>query len=98
MTVVGCHVQIHALEKSGGSIIGGAIKLLRDKKKNPAAPRDPTLPPKPKGQTVGSFRDGLKTLPEAIARKMDSKLRSATQKTLLCSDVYSDLVRSRRHC
>lgn len=68
-------VQIHALEKSGGSIIGGAIKLLRDKKKNPAAPRDPSLPPKPKGQTVGSFKQGLKTLPEAIARKMDSKLR-----------------------
>lgn len=69
-------MQITALEKNGGTILGGAIKLLRDKKKNPGPPRDPSLPPKPKGQTVGSFTGGLKMLPEAIARKMQSKLRS----------------------
>ena len=70
------YMQITALEKNGGTILGGAIKLLRDKKKNPGPPRDPSLPPKPKGQTVGSFTGGLKMLPEAIACKMQSKLRS----------------------
>lgn len=68
-------MQITALEKSGGTILGGAIKLIRDKKKNPGPPRDPSLPPKPKGQTVGSFTGGLRMLPEAIAHKMHNKLR-----------------------
>ena len=31
-----------------------------------APPRDADLPPKPKGQTVASFRSGLKMLPEAM--------------------------------
>lgn len=70
-----CPLQIVALEKSGGTILGGAIKLIRDKKKNPGPPRDPSLPPKPKGQTVGSFTGGLRMLPEAIAHKMHNKLR-----------------------
>ncbi len=68
-------MQIVALEKSGGTILGGAIKLIRDKKKNPGPSRDPSLPPKPKGQTVGSFTGGLRMLPEAIAHKMHNKLR-----------------------
>ena len=70
------HMQITALEKNGGTILGGAIKLLRDRKKNPGPPRDPSLPPKPKGQTVGSFTGGLRMLPEAIASKMQGKIRS----------------------
>ena len=73
--VCACPMQIVALEKSGGTILGGAIKLIRDKKKNPGPPRDPSLPPKPKGQTVGSFTGGLRMLPEAIAHKMHNKLR-----------------------
>lgn len=40
------------LEKQGGSLVGGAIKRFQDKKNNPDPPRDPRLPPKPKGQTV----------------------------------------------
>lgn len=47
--------RIHSLEAEGGSLVGGAIKLIQDRKKNPPPPRDPRLPPKPKGQTVGSF-------------------------------------------
>jgi oxygen-dependent protoporphyrinogen oxidase len=49
--------------------VGGAIKLFQDRKANPPPPRDERLPPKPKGQTVGSFRNGLQTLPEAIGAK-----------------------------
>ncbi|KAI7846431.1 hypothetical protein COHA_000043 [Chlorella ohadii] len=62
--------KVYDLEKKGGSIIGGVIKLLQERKANPPPPRNPALPPKPKGQTVGSFRRGLKTLPEAIAAKL----------------------------
>ena len=43
---------------------------LQERRANPPPPRDPSLPPKPKGQTVGSFRKGLKTLPEAIAARL----------------------------
>lgn len=67
--------QIWILEKNGGSLVGGAIKLFQDRKANPPPPRDARLPPKPKGQTVGSFRRGLKMLPEAIERNMKDNIR-----------------------
>lgn len=69
--------KVYDLEKKGGSIIGGVIKLLQERKANPPAPRDARLPPKPAGQTVGSFRRGLKTLPEAIANKMSDAIRTS---------------------
>jgi oxygen-dependent protoporphyrinogen oxidase len=62
--------QIWILEKNGGSLVGGAIKLFQDRKANPPPPRDPRLPPKPKGQTVGSFKKGLRTLTDAIGEKV----------------------------
>lgn len=71
-------VQVYDLEQKGGSIIGGVLKLLQERRKNPPPPRDSRLPPKPKGQTVGSFRNGLQTLPKAIAAKLSDKIRSAT--------------------
>lgn len=63
------------LEEKGGSIIGGVIKLIQERKANPPPPRDASLPPKPAGQTVGSFRKGLKMLPEAIAASIPSSIR-----------------------
>ena len=68
-------LQVYDLEQKGGSIIGGVLKLLQEKKKNPPPPRDSKLPPKPKGQTVGSFREGLQSLPKAIAQRMSDKIR-----------------------
>lgn len=44
--------QVYDLEKKGGSIIGGVIKLIQERRANPPPPRNPALPPKPKGQTV----------------------------------------------
>lgn len=82
------HMQITALEKNGGTILGGAFKLLRDRKKNPGPPRDPSLPPKPKGQTVGSFTGGLRMLPDAIARKMQSKLRCQYHRMCCMTDLH----------
>ena len=62
--------KVYDLEKKGGSIIGGVFKLLQERRANPPPPRDSRLPPKPEGQTVGSFRRGLKMLPTAIAEKL----------------------------
>ena len=50
---------------------------LQKNKKNPPPPRDPKLPPKPKGQTVGSFREGLQQLPRAIAAQLQDNIRQA---------------------
>lgn len=62
--------KVYDLELKGGSIIGGVLALLKEKKNNPPPPRDARLPPKPAGQTVGSFKRGLATLPSAIADKL----------------------------
>lgn len=67
--------RIWILEKNGGSLVGGAIKLFQDRKANPPAPRDPRLPPKPKGQTVGSFNKGLRVLTDAIGTKLQDRIR-----------------------
>jgi oxygen-dependent protoporphyrinogen oxidase len=78
---------VYDLEKKGGSIIGGVIKILQEKKLNPPPPpRNPALPPKPKGQTVGSFRRGLRTLPDAMAAKLGGAVRTSWQLTELSKD------------
>lgn len=67
--------RIWILEKDGGSLVGGALKLFQERRANPPPPRDARLPPKPKGQTVGSFRRGLQTLPEAIGKRLSEHVR-----------------------
>ncbi|KAF5733422.1 mRNA for protoporphyrinogen oxidase family protein [Tripterygium wilfordii] len=66
--------RVWKLEQTGGSLVGGAFKTIQERKKTPKPPRDPRLP-KPKGQTVGSFRKGLTMLPNAIAARLGSKLK-----------------------
>nr|QEG99475.1 chloroplast protoporphyrinogen IX oxidase 1 [Lolium rigidum] len=66
--------KVWRLEENGGSIIGGTIKAIQDRGKNPKPPRDPRLPT-PKGQTVASFRKGLAMLPNAIASRLGSKVK-----------------------
>ncbi|KAL5792062.1 hypothetical protein ACOSP7_000656 [Xanthoceras sorbifolium] len=66
--------KVWKLEQNGGSIIGGTFKAIQEKNKAPKQPRDSRLP-KPKGQTVGSFRKGLSMLPEAIYQKLGSKVK-----------------------
>lgn len=68
-------MQVYDLEKKGGSIIAGVLKLMQEKKKSPPPARDARLPPKPAGQTVGSFREGLQMLPEAIAENLQQQIR-----------------------
>ncbi|XP_078445112.1 flavin containing amine oxidoreductase family [Wolffia australiana] len=66
--------KVWKLEQNGGSIIGGTVKAIQDRSKNPKPPRDPRLPT-PKGQTVGSFSRGLATLPNAIAARLGDKVK-----------------------
>lgn len=66
--------KVWRLEENGGSIIGGTFKAIQESKKSPKPPRDPRLP-KPKGQTVGSFRKGLTMLPNAISARLGNKVK-----------------------
>lgn len=66
--------KVWKLEQNGGSIIGGAFQAIQERNKNPKAPRDPRLP-KPKGQTVGSFKKGLAMLPDAMSKRLGSKVK-----------------------
>ncbi|KAK9086168.1 hypothetical protein Syun_028562 [Stephania yunnanensis] len=66
--------KVWKLEQDGGSLVGGAFKAIQGRNKNPKPLRDPQLP-KPKGQTVGSFSKGLRMLPDAISRRLGSKVR-----------------------
>ena len=66
--------------------------MMQEKKRNPSPPRDPRLPPKPQGQTVGSFRDGLQTLPKAIAARLGDRTRSA-----LCLQATAYLLHEHAH-
>lgn len=72
--------KVWELEQNGGSIIGGVLKAIQDRKKNPKLPRDPRLP-SPKGQTVASFTKGLAMLPEAISSRLGSKVKLAWKLT-----------------
>lgn len=66
--------KVWKLEQNGGSIIGGTFKAFQERNKVPKTPRDPRLP-KPKGQTVGSFRKGLAMLPNAISTRLGGKVK-----------------------
>ncbi|KAK7269541.1 hypothetical protein RIF29_22272 [Crotalaria pallida] len=66
--------KVWKLEQNGGSIIGGTFKALQERNRASKQPRDPRLP-KPKGQTVGSFRKGLTMLPEAISARLGNKVK-----------------------
>ena len=49
--------------------------MFQEKRANPGPPRDPGLPPKPGGQTVGSFNRGLRVLTDAIGRNVQDTVR-----------------------
>lgn len=66
--------KVWKLEQNGGTIIGGAFKAIQERKSSSKPPRDPRLP-KPKGQTVGSFKKGLTMLPNAIAARLGNKVK-----------------------
>jgi oxygen-dependent protoporphyrinogen oxidase len=83
--------RIWRLEAESGSLVGGAIKLFQDAKKNPPPPRDKRLPPKPAGQTVGSFRTGLQGLTNAIGDNIADNVRLNWNLTAITRDATSGL-------
>ncbi|CAN4106544.1 unnamed protein product [Withania somnifera] len=66
--------KVWKLEQTGGSIIGGTFKAIKERSSTPKPLRDPRLPT-PKGQTVGSFRKGLRMLPDAVCARLGSKVK-----------------------
>lgn len=66
--------KVWKLEQTGGCIIGGTFKAIKERSSTPKPPRDPRLPT-PKGQTVGSFRKGLRMLPDALCARLGSKVK-----------------------
>ena len=66
--------RVQRLEPLGGSLVFGALKAQKEAydAKKARGPRDPRLP-KVEGQTVGSFRGGLKTFPEGLAKALGSE-------------------------
>ncbi|KVH94559.1 protoporphyrinogen oxidase 1, chloroplastic [Cynara cardunculus var. scolymus] len=66
--------KVWKLEQTGGSIVGGAFKAIQARNNSTKPPRDARLP-KPKGQTVGSFRKGQTMLPNAISTRLGSRVK-----------------------
>ena len=66
--------RVQRLEPLGGSLVFGALKAQKEAydAKKAKGPRDPRLP-KVEGQTVGSFRGGLRTFPEGLAKALGSE-------------------------
>ena len=67
--------RVQRLEPLGGSLVAGALKAQKqayDEKKASGFVRDARLPAV-EGQTVGSFRGGLKTFPEGLARAIGTE-------------------------
>jgi len=67
--------RVQRLEPLGGSLVVGALKAQKEAAdaKKLRGPRDPRLPAV-LGQTVGSFKGGLKTFPEGLARQLGPEI------------------------
>jgi oxygen-dependent protoporphyrinogen oxidase len=59
---------------------GGSIKAIRERSANPPPAWDADLP-KPKGQTVASFRRGLNTFPTALAARLGDRCKTGWRLT-----------------
>eukprot|EP00274_Cyanoptyche_gloeocystis_P003742 CAMPEP_0196659094 /NCGR_PEP_ID=MMETSP1086-20130531/33057_1 /TAXON_ID=77921 /ORGANISM="Cyanoptyche gloeocystis , Strain SAG4.97" /LENGTH=600 /DNA_ID=CAMNT_0041992935 /DNA_START=75 /DNA_END=1877 /DNA_ORIENTATION=+ len=72
LSVRAAFAKLYNLEVAGGSLIGGSLKMLQEKKLQKVAGNladDPSVP-KTKGGELASFYYGLQQLPEAIAKKL----------------------------
>lgn len=80
--------RVVQLETLGGAMIPGTIRLLRQRRRDreasppehrqaaPSPPPNPDLP-KPKRGQLGSFREGLKMLPLAIAGQLGDRVKTS---------------------
>ncbi|MGB3405625.1 MAG: protoporphyrinogen oxidase [Microcoleaceae cyanobacterium] len=65
--------RVTRLEAAGGGLLPGAV-LSRLRNRKPKTALDPNLPQTKPGE-LGSFREGLKMLPEAIAAQLGDQLQ-----------------------
>jgi len=72
--------KVWKLEAQSGSIVGGSIAAIRERSANPPPAWDADLP-KPKGQTVASFRRGLSTFPDALAARLGERCKTGWRLT-----------------
>ena len=63
--------RVTNLEEVGGGLVAGA---LLSRRQNPKPPVDPDLPKTRPGE-LGSFKQGLKQLPEAIANRLGDRVK-----------------------
>jgi len=74
--------KISRLETNYGGLLAGAILSMKDRKAQKL--NDPNIP-KPKSGELGSFRQGIKMLPEAIAAKLRAQGTAVKQEWTLRS-------------
>lgn len=85
--------KIFRLENSYGGLLAGAILSAKERKAQKL--QDPNIP-KPKAGELGSFREGIKMLPEAIATKLRQQGTAIKQQWTLRSlskegDIYTSI-------
>ncbi|MGB0564524.1 MAG: protoporphyrinogen oxidase [Spirulinaceae cyanobacterium] len=66
--------KVFQLQAAGGGLLAGAILRRRQRPSNPPPAKNPDVPTVKPGE-LGSFRQGLSTLPQAIAAGLGDQLR-----------------------
>ena len=74
LSVQASFAKLAEFEAQSGSILTGAIKAARTARKNPAKPQRSLRP-----YRLCSFRHGLGTLPQALAKSLGERLRTGTR-------------------
>lgn len=73
--------RVARMAYSGGGLVAGAV-LSRRQNKSPRSPADPSIPQTKRGE-LGSFRQGIGALPNAIAKQLGDQLKLNWQLTRL---------------
>ncbi len=74
LSVASAFPVFKGFERDGGSLIRGAIKKMRAAKKN----ADPSAPKEKRRRSMYSFKNGLIDIPNAMAAKLDGRVRLGT--------------------
>lgn len=79
--------KMAAMQAAGGGLGAGAARTLWAKRQaaKQAPPADPRLP-KPKSGELGSFREGLQALPEAVASGLGDRVKLGWQVEAIARD------------
>lgn len=92
LSVQASFARLAEFETQAGSILKGAIKAARSTKKNSDQPKRSLRP-----YRLCSFRQGLETLPKAIARALGTSLRTEARLLQITHDAHSSFQISFAH-